>query len=331
MSLRLPIGREFAMAKIATLLSIGFGLGLAVAPAQAQLSRTFVSAASGSDANNCDRLTPCRTFQGAHDKTNDQGEIIVLDPGGYGGVTITKSISIVDDGVGEASVLVSGGATGIIIDSGAAGYVNLRGITIQGIGFGGGTGLRFNSGFALTLTNCVVRNHTGTGIELFPTVTTEIAISNTLVADNGGDGIALMPSGLGVANALFNRIEVYNNSHRGVAVDTAASTAPANTIFYTHVTESVVHNNLQAGFYIATSASLFNAVSPIVMIDRSVVANNAFGINNDPARSGAVHVSQTTVTGNTKTRQGFLVSYGDNYIAGNGDGGPGGDFIPPKK
>src|SRR5262249_26667206 len=119
-------------------------------PADAQLSRTFVSAAIGNDANNCDRPTPCRTFQGAHDKTASSGEIAVLDTGGFGSVTINHSISIVNDGVGEASILVSGGATGITVNASAADYVNLRGITIQGIGFGGGTGLRFNSGLTLT-------------------------------------------------------------------------------------------------------------------------------------------------------------------------------------
>src|SRR5262252_3995562 len=92
---------------------------LAAVPAQAQLSRTFVSAAVGNDANNCDRPTPCRTFQGAHDKTNDLGEVTVLDAGGYGLLTITKSISIVNDGVGEAFILVPDGTIGITINGGA--------------------------------------------------------------------------------------------------------------------------------------------------------------------------------------------------------------------
>src|SRR5262249_11198373 len=142
-----------------------------------------------------DRPTPCRSFQGAHDKTNPDGEITVLDPGGYGTVTITKSISIVNDGVGEASILVSGAATGITINGGAAAYVNLRGITVQGIGFGGGQGLVFNSGFALTITNCVVRNHSGNGISFDPRVagTSNLFISNTLVADNSGHGIDVFP------------------------------------------------------------------------------------------------------------------------------------------
>src|SRR5262249_49417128 len=71
---------------------------LGAAPAQANLARTFVSPVNGNDANDCNRLTPCRTFQRAHDNTFDQGEITVLDPGGYGAVTITKSVSIINDG-----------------------------------------------------------------------------------------------------------------------------------------------------------------------------------------------------------------------------------------
>src|SRR5512147_662560 len=187
-------------------------LGLHVAPVQAQLSRTFVLAAIGNDANNCDRPTPCRTFQAAHNKTNSDGEITVLDPGGYGGLTITKSISIVNDGVGEASILVSGGTTGITINGGSSAYVNLRGITIQGIGFGGGAGLRFNSGFSLTMENCVVRNHTGGGIEFAPNASSNLSLSDTLVADNGGDGINVFPSGSGTVSIAFSRVEMYNNS-----------------------------------------------------------------------------------------------------------------------
>src|SRR5262245_61723968 len=87
------------------------------APAHAQLARTFVSAADGNDVNDCNRNTPCRTFQAAHDKTLGSGEITVLDPGGYGAVTITKAISIINDGVGEAGVLVSGGLNGITINA----------------------------------------------------------------------------------------------------------------------------------------------------------------------------------------------------------------------
>src|SRR5712691_1566945 len=155
----------------ALLIASLLGLFLHVASAQALLVRTSVSMAKGNDANSasfCHCTTPCRTFATAHANTFTDGEITVLDPGDYGGLTITKSISINNDSGGEASISVSGGLTGIIVNAPAGGYVNLRGITIQGVEFGGGKGLQFNTGFSLVMTNCVIRNHTGAGIEFRP-------------------------------------------------------------------------------------------------------------------------------------------------------------------
>src|SRR5262245_24370382 len=122
-----------------TLLAIAVLLSLGVVPAKAQLARTWVSSL-GNDGNDCNRLTPCRTFQRAHDQTLALGEITVIDPGGYGAVTITKGISIINDGVGEAGALVSGGLVGITVNAGPSDKISLRGLTVKGIGFGGGNG-----------------------------------------------------------------------------------------------------------------------------------------------------------------------------------------------
>src|SRR3712207_2348146 len=76
-----------------------FALALAVialvipASASAQATRTWVSGV-GDDANPCSRTAPCKTFAGAISKTANGGEINCLDPGGFGGVTITKSLTI---------------------------------------------------------------------------------------------------------------------------------------------------------------------------------------------------------------------------------------------
>ena len=105
--------RIMSCALIAALTS----LMASAAPARAQLARTFVSAAGGNDANDCSRAAPCRTFQGAHDRTIDAGEIIVLNAGHYGPVLITKSISILNDSAGEASISVGGGVVAIIINA----------------------------------------------------------------------------------------------------------------------------------------------------------------------------------------------------------------------
>jgi hypothetical protein len=75
-------------------------LGLNATPAQALNTRSFISAL-GSDANPCTRSAPCRTLAFAITQTSAKGEINILDPADYGTVTIDKSISIVNDGVGS--------------------------------------------------------------------------------------------------------------------------------------------------------------------------------------------------------------------------------------
>ena len=304
------------------LLAALLALCLHVASAQAQLVRTCVSMAKGSDANaasSCHCTTPCRTFATAHNNTLSDGEITVLDPGDYGGLTITKSISINNDSGGEASVTVSENTTGIIVNAPATGYVNLRGITIQGVG-AGGTGLRFNTGFALTLTNCVIRNHTGAGIDFHPSGNSNLSVSNTLVADNGGSGIFVQPAGGSdvTVKAVFNRVEAYNNSTQGINVNGLSTTGRVNAT----VADSVAAGNGTVGFFVISDAG---RAATSLMVVRSVAANNGFGL----AAQGVpatLRVGQSTVTGNTTTfftlGGAGLSSYGDNNIAGNGDGDP---------
>jgi hypothetical protein len=57
------------------------------------LIRTWVSGV-GDDVNPCSRTAPCKTFAGAISKTATGGIIEALDPGGFGAVTITKSMTI---------------------------------------------------------------------------------------------------------------------------------------------------------------------------------------------------------------------------------------------
>jgi hypothetical protein len=102
----------------------------AVGTVQAQANRTFVSG-HGSDTNPCSLPAPCRSFAQALTQTSAGGEITVLDPAGYGAVTINKAVSIVNDGVGEAGVTVTSGVA-ITVNTGANDVVNLRGLTAAG-------------------------------------------------------------------------------------------------------------------------------------------------------------------------------------------------------
>ena len=106
--------------------------------ASAQATRTWVSGV-GDDANPCSRTAPCKTFAGAISKTAAGGEINCLDPGGFGGVTITKSLTIKCHYT-EGGVLVSG-TNAIVINAAATDKVTLRGLDINGIGTGAFTSL----------------------------------------------------------------------------------------------------------------------------------------------------------------------------------------------
>ena len=105
-----------------TILAVVSAAMLYATPAQAQATRTWVSGV-GDDANPCSRTAPCKTFAGAISKTAPCGEISVLDPGGFGAVTITKSITINGTGtpggilsaLANAAVIVNAGAHDTII------------------------------------------------------------------------------------------------------------------------------------------------------------------------------------------------------------------------
>src|SRR5689334_19239629 len=97
--------------------------------AHAQATRTWVSGV-GDDANPCSRTAPCKTFAGAISKTAAGGEISVLDPGGFGAVTITKAITL--NGDGTLAGILSATVNGIIINAGANDVVVIRSLSING-------------------------------------------------------------------------------------------------------------------------------------------------------------------------------------------------------
>src|SRR5882724_153052 len=102
--------------------------------ASAQASRTWVSGV-GDDANPCSRTAPCKTFAGAISKTAPGGEIDALDPGGFGGLTITKAITL-DGGCGQVATVLVSGTNGIVVSAGTNDTIILRNLRINGIGTG---------------------------------------------------------------------------------------------------------------------------------------------------------------------------------------------------
>src|ERR1700689_466752 len=145
-------------------LAIGFLVPLlASAPAHAQATRTWVSGV-GDDANPCSRTAPCKTFAGAISKTAAAGEINVLDPGGFGAVTITKAITIRSDHI-EAGVLVSG-THGIVVAAGLTDSVVLEGLDFDGAAGTGLNGVSFTSGAQLYIIKCNIRHFSQNGVNI---------------------------------------------------------------------------------------------------------------------------------------------------------------------
>jgi hypothetical protein len=224
--------RRMRVIQIAMLAAL-FGCAVTAAPANAQATRTWVSGV-GDDANPCSRTAPCKTFAGAISKTAAGGEISVLDPGGFGAVTITKSISIVNDDSGEAGILASG-TNGVTVNAGASDIIILRGLVIDGAppGTPGLNGIRFLAGGALHVEKCLVKNFTaasagnGNGILFSPsTGVSELYVANSTFINNGsavGVGILVQPSGSGSATASINHVEIQNN-RVGIQGSTASTT-----------------------------------------------------------------------------------------------------------
>jgi Right handed beta helix region len=168
------------------------------APAQAQATRTWVSGV-GDDANPCSRTAPCKTFAGAISKTATAGEINVLDPGGFGGVTITKAITIKSDHV-EAGVLVSG-TNAIIVNAPATANVILEGLDIEGLGTGI-NGVQVLAG-SVSVVRCTIHGFTQNAVNA--TGTSRVRIEDSrLTNSNGGLNMAANTSAI-VQNTVIDK------------------------------------------------------------------------------------------------------------------------------
>jgi hypothetical protein len=283
------------MTKTAFLLTL-IVTALANMPAHAQ-NRVFVSGL-GLDTNPCTVTQPCRSFQHAHDTVAANGEIDVLDPGGYGPVNITKSISI--QAHGFAGITAPAG-NAISINALETDTVNLSGLLLEGAGTGS-FGIGLTTAGHVTITNTSVRGFSS-GLGLGPRNVSSnayIHVSNTIVASNLTHGVILQPFNSTVpVSASFNRVEAYSNGQDGIFINGqfGQGRLKASAI------ECVAEGNGGVGFHTRDPATSL----VFVKILRSEANNNNGGdINGETA---FVEVGQTGVGSWT----GGVRSYGDNY------------------
>ncbi len=248
---------------------------------QAQATRTWVSGV-GDDANPCSRTAPCKTFAGAISKTAAAGEISVLDPGGFGAVTITKSITI--NGEGTLAGILSSGTTGIIINA-ANIEVRLINLSIHGAGTGL-SGIRILDSKSVLVENCTITGVTQSGISAENSTDGVVSVKNTVISYCTLNGINVVPTASGSTKMVVDNCNI-------LGTGTAINVAPAATKI------GLISLNNSALSFNTTAINSSNATSTVRLSNTSIL-DNTTGI--------AVGL-------------GSVISFGNNKIAGNTNNG----------
>ena len=277
------------------------------APALGQATRTWVSGV-GDDANPCSRTAPCKTFAGAISKTAAGGEINVLDPGGFGGVTITKSLTI--DGLGPMASILAVGQNGIVIN-GAGIVVNLRNLVINGASSTIGNGIRIINASVVNIDNVTIENFGGTGtngngiIVETSAANTRVNIINSRVFNANNQGILVQPTGGNVILSI-ERTQVARTTNSAIALVRNVSAAIDQS--------SMTHSTTGAGLAVGESTVAAN-------VSNSLIANNQIGIANGITSASTTRLYGNVITSNfangIQNTSGTILSLGNNMIRGN--------------
>ena len=283
--------------KIFTYLVIVFAFASLV---QAQATRTWVSGV-GDDVNPCSRTAPCKTFAGAISKTAANGEINCLDPGGFGTLTITKSLTI-DCEDTQGSILAS--LTNGVILNAANIDVRLRGISINGAGNGINCIRVLNSGNnSLILDEVVCAGFTQHGVSVESNGGTfKLGIWNSSFRNNSGNGVNTFVTGTATAQVAIESSLFIKN---GVGVNTGLATTLS-------IANSVVSENT-TGIQAGNSTSFISAKD-------NQITHNGTGVSS--LAGATVRIGSNLVSGNTTGLSGTsILSWGGNFVDGNGTNG----------
>ena len=257
----------------------------------------------------------------------------MLDPGGYGAVTITKSIFINGQWGGEAGVLAGG--NGIVVNAGVNDVVVLRGLTIFGVN-PPSNGVRYLAGRSVHIRDSVIKNFNLTnsfGISVLPSGVgpMELTVTDTMIENNGnattGGGISIAPTNAAVVKVTLTRTQVTNN-FVGISVNGDNGTGAIDMV----IRDSELSGNTTQGLD-SRSPNGGDALVRIAISDSTIASNGTIGVQSVGQRS-TVRIGGSTVMGNGNAglqanNSGILQSYGDNYAEGNGNPNTGITPAPP--
>jgi hypothetical protein len=283
--------------------------------ANAQATRTWVSGV-GDDVNPCSRTAPCKTFAGAISKTAAGGEINCLDPGGFGAVSINKSLTI-SCPYTEGGALAGG--NGITINDSLSGAPNTAVVFLRGLDIFGvnppSNGIRFVSGAVLHIEDSTIRRFNAAnsvGVSIAPVSAARVFMNNLTISENGnagtGGGIEIRPGVGGSVQATITNVRVRNNANVGVRLDSVNGAVTAV------IRDSDISGN-------ATGIAVVAGQTINGMLLDSIVANNTSTAILGNGGSATLRVGNTTITGNTSgvTAAGGsqILTYGNNRLIQN--------------
>jgi hypothetical protein len=281
---------------------------LSLAPAHAQATRTWVSGV-GDDANPCSRTAPCKTFAGAISKTHINGEINCIDPGGFGAVTITKSVTIDCWHVG-GSILASG-TTGIIVNIAPNANdpfrsVRIRGLAINGTGASGamGTrtgidGIRVLQAGSVFVEKTTIQDFSQEGIEVAASSVVNVVLDDVVVRNCGGSGVKLATASIAVL-ATLNEVRVHGC---GVGFEAAGRTRVLvrQSVFSLDSIgiQTTGPENDVAGEQITLmrlNTAVFANAGAAIRLSDSIIVNSVTGLN--PNGGSIISLGGNSVTNN---------------------------------
>ena len=306
--------------------------------AQAQATRTWVSGV-GDDVNPCSRTAPCKTFAGAISKTFINGEIDCLDPGGFGTLTATKSITL--DGTGTFGSILASGTTGIIINIAVNANdplrtVTIRGLSINGAGASGAVGTRTginginvtsNGAAAVFVEDCVIFKFSQNGINVTNVPNNfNLYIRNSVIRDNGLAGVSMSSS-----NASFFMRGSFENSHfkgnqNGINAGANSRISADNCSLSGNTNAGALAKSVSAGIVAVVNLSNCQVSANAV---HGVQAGGAGTLATSIVRLNKNHITGSGTDGINIGASGEVDTYGNNQIFGNNvDGCPGCTAVP---
>jgi hypothetical protein len=230
-----------------------------------------------------------------------------LDDGGFGALTITKSITI-DGGHHTAGMLASGGINAINVNAGTGDKVVLRNVDIEGNGTTLGlNGVRITQAGSVKVVNSDIGFFSRSGITLEnnASTVTKLTVLNNRIHDNGGTGVNVAAGNL--ANA---KVSVRGNQIDDNVCGISGTTFGMDPAF-----------NFGSNCATATSASGISGRATITALGNDLADNANIGVLSR-GNKGTVRIGGNSITGSATGMLALdpgaiLLSWGNNSLAFN--------------